>query len=175
MAKTYELIGSVVSTSQPTLTISSIPSTYTDLKVVFTARSDRTNPDRRLWFYFNGSYGGGGPDYGIRAVGGTNTTTAGSYQDNNGSGGNFINGLATNADDGSTFSSGEFYIYKYANTSQYKYFNGVSVLDLNVSAGYLAAHTGSWLNTAAINSVTLSASNYNLMSGSSLQVYGIMG
>jgi hypothetical protein len=166
MAKGPTLIASAAGAGAATVTFSSIPQTYTDLKLVWTARSNRTNADRRFWWYINGTQGG---TYYTRGTTANNGTNGAALQDNNGSGGNWLNGLTVNSDTGSMFSHGEMSIPNYTSSVQ-------KIMWAESAAGKLGTAfmvCASGNVTGPVTSFTFSTSNYSIMSGSTFYLYGI--
>ena len=169
MPSTYTLISSnVLSSSAASITFSAIPSTYTDLVLRWSARSDRsaTNDVMRLrinsdtannysWTYM--SVEGGAPS----------ASTNGSLS--------YIHaGVADAATATSnTFASGELYIPNYLASTK----KPVSIINFqedNITNAQLWCLAGLWQGTAAITSVLLYPNiGPNFVSGSSFYLYGI--
>lgn len=170
MPNTYTLIASsTVSSPTYSVTLSSIPQTYTDLKIVYSLRSDygtahegqirlnsiSTGYSQKL-LYGTGSGTGsaqpGGTDYATWSL----TITGG--------------GATAN-----TFSNGEIYLPNYSSTSIAKSWSADGVTENNATSvvDYLVA--GNNTSTAAITSITFYAwqSFINFVSGSTFYLYGI--
>jgi hypothetical protein len=146
MATTHTFISSVTvgSTSVATLEFTSIPSTYTDLKVVISARNDG-NPGGNLLMGFNG----------------LNTSFSNIFLQSAGSGSlssNVVNQLIADipgtGETSNTFCNVEVYIPNYAN-SVIKSFAGDSVSENNATTAYALFTSGLWSNTAAISSIQI--------------------
>lgn len=171
MANTYELISSfTVSSPSYSVTLSSIPQTFTDLKLVFSTRSDY------------GSAGGSEVEIGYNSV--TSGYTSTMIYSNNGSsvasasssnpfftwGGGMVNGSSTS----NVFGNSEIYFPNYT-TSIQKSASTDSVTENNGTPNFMqiVAHHNS--NTAAITSITLYAwqSFINFVAGSTFYLYGI--
>jgi hypothetical protein len=169
MPSTYTLISSnVLSSSAASVTFSSIPSTYTDLVLRMSARSDRATYTTRYWVLPNGA------------------TTSTSYT--------FINGVGNSTGSASatasklyvsyllganqladTFTNAEVYIPNYAGSTK-KPMSSFGVEENNVASGEveIAATAGLYNSTSAITSLTIGLdSTYNFVSGSSFYLYGI--
>jgi hypothetical protein len=168
MANTMVLISSqILSSAAASVTFSSIPSTYTDLKLVASVRdaaSTSNNGYNRLTF--NGTSTG----YSERFVYG-NGSSAGSS-----TGGSSYLSLSGNSIDSAgntanTFSSFEVYIPNYA-SSNYKSVSSDGVGEDNSTTAYLLLYSGLWSNTAAITSMTIT-SNGNYVTNSAFYLYGI--
>ena len=158
MATTYEVIGTnTFSSASSGITFSSIPATYTDLRLVFTGRSDGYAAVR-----FNGSSSG--------------YTHVGIYSDTGGNGVSQSYGIAGLTTFG--LGTGEpvlatFDIMGYA-TSNHKVC--ITKLSADYNSAQKIAFRGimAWRNTSVINSITFSSGDgaANLVSGT-LTLYGI--
>lgn len=166
MATTYTLISSNVLTgSAASVTFSSIPSTYTDLVLRISARTDRASfPEDYAKIEFNGStsnlssrilYGFGG--------------SSGSTND-----GSMVYGAVNGGSSTSnTFGNAEYYIPSYT-ASQNKPISISSVTENNGTTAVIYEVAGLWSNTSAITSIKLlSYYSANFVSGSSFYLYGI--
>lgn len=137
---------------------SSIPSTYTDLQVLFSLRTSDAALAADINVQFNGNNTGN-----IRYLGGsgsgafTGTTTG--------------NGASANAatSTGSVFSNGNLYIPNYT-VAQNKSFTGDRVTETNGTTIYMTMIAGLWSSTAAINQITLVGS---FVQYSTATLYGI--
>lgn len=171
MANTYTLISSNVLTgSAASVTFSSIPSTYTDLVLRISARTDRAaqnnsyiaikpfNSDTATNYSATRIYGDGATataaretsvDYG--AIGYVPASTATS----------------------STFGNIEIYIPSYL-IAQNKPFSSDAAHENNATTAYRASVAGLWRNTAAITGITIDTlAQGNFIAGSSFYLYGI--
>lgn len=166
----YELIEHrVLSTNASSITFSNIPQTYTDLYLVVSARSTRTDQGPRsvLAVQFNGVTTG----YSYRRLFGIPTLATGS---DNGSGADsFLLGYqSSNATTANTFGNASLYLPNYT-SNQNKSGNSESVGEGNESPVGLAIQSNLWSNTAAITSLTIYDPSYNLMQNSSATLYGV--
>jgi hypothetical protein len=158
MAKTYEPIATntVSGTSTSTITFSSIPSTYTDLILVFQAQVTdayalfRVNGNSSSLYSRTDFYGNGSSAASNR---GTNETTW--YPSTGGS---------------SVTGTGIVHIMNYANTTT----NKTALIRNDVTNGLVDASAWLWRSTAAITSISLAvpAAN-NWIAGSTFTLYGI--
>jgi hypothetical protein len=141
----------------------SIPGTYTDLKIVASLRADNANTDGNVTF--NGStsnltsrqlYGSGS------SVGSSNSASKIlSY------------GLAdASTYTASTFSSVEITVPNYAGSTN-KSVSIDALVENNATAAYQTIVAGLWSNTAAITQVTLKADTGNLAQYSTATLYGV--
>lgn len=157
MPSTYEPIATTTLGSAVTsVTLSSIPSTYTDLILVV----NHTTSTGVGWFMrYNGDTGS---NYSYTYVGG-NGSAAESYRDQNLTYTRVGNSYTTI---GNTI----IQIQNYSNTTT----NKTHLSRTNSSSAFVAAMVGLWRNTAAINSVTLLTGTTDTFSaGSTFTLYGI--
>ena len=164
MANTYEAIATVTVTGATAATIgfTSIPGTYTDLKLVFSTRVD---------------VGGGQNGFYISLNSSTANFTAKQIQGDGSSAASFsITRFAgySNATGGTanTFSNGELYFPNYA-SSNYKSFSGDAAQDNNQTTAYLLLGAHLWSDSAAITSITLTPDTANFVQYSTATLYGI--
>jgi hypothetical protein len=166
MAKAFELIASstVGSGGAANIDFASIPSTYTDLVIKLSARTDRANVDQLFTVGFNGS---------------TANTSSRRLE---GDGSSAASGTATliyaigdgNNSTASTFGNCEIYIPNYANTSYNKSVSIEAVSETNATNVTALLTAGLWSNTAAINSVTLTPNGgQTILQHSTAYLYGI--
>lgn len=147
MATTFELISSVTVGAGGTTEISftSIPSTFTDLQVVYSIRNARTPaPVDNLLIGFNGSYS----SITDRNLYGSGSSAASSSTNPTGG---YANTAGTTSN---TFSNGMIYIPNYLSSS-YKSWSADGVTENNATEAYSVLIAGLWSNTAAITSVQL--------------------
>jgi hypothetical protein len=153
-ANTYELISTnTVTSSVGTYTLSSIPSTYTDLLLsvsLILSLSDYVT------FRLNGDTGA---NYG------------GTYLNGNGSGG-ILSGTVGSFGSGYPYTTGEFHVLNYSNTTTKK-----QVMFRAGGAGSSgSSQIGTCLytnGTAAISSITLLSASALFTAGSTFNLYGI--
>jgi hypothetical protein len=169
MANTYTLINSqTVSSAVTSVTFSSIPQTYTDLKLAISGRSD-----------FGAYYGGGtlryngdtGYNYSFRRLYG-DTATGSTAATATGIENWDVNGAPTTA---SSFGNTQIYIPNYTG-SNYKSCNIDYTVENNSADGINGIVAGLWSNTSAITSVTLLSftfATYYLQQYSTFYLYGI--
>jgi hypothetical protein len=171
MATTYTQIGSTVTVGAggaSSINFSSIPSTYTDLKLIL---STRINVSRTALFVrLNGSSSG----YNYKSIWGYSSAVA-SY---GGSGAAEwqIQYPGSTSDTANTFNSSELYIANYS-SSAYKAASSDTVRENNASGSESAhqvmmAHL--WQNTAAITSIAITVQTGNdFVQYSTASLYGI--
>lgn len=179
MANTYEAIAkSVLTSDTAAVTFSSIPSTFTDLLVVFSIRGDatyETNNGDALAMRINGS---STAQYSVRALRGQGTTVD-SIARTTGNADSFIRtygGVASNSYTANTFSLGKVYIPNYTVAQSKAIYTNVVAENNSATANVIAANAQLWQNTSAITSLeftyTFNASS-KFVSGSSFYLYGI--
>ena len=163
---TYIQIGSTVTVGAggaATITFSSIPSTYTDLQLLISARGTNTN----YWAAL--SLNGSSSNFTLKNVQGTgslaysnaDTTNAYSFHQNS-------SGMTAN-----TFASTSFYIPNYAGSTN-KSISNETVQETNATEAYSELTAMLWSNTAAITSITLtSGGGGNFAQYSTASLYGI--
>jgi len=165
---TYNLIASQVvgSGGASSITFSSIPGTYTDLKVVYSTRTSDSATDKGMFVQFNGDTTSSYTYKFLRgngsAAGSGGTTTTLLYF------GNFPGGGST----ASTFGNGEFYIPNYT-SGNYKSVSADSVSENNATAAWDTLVAGLWSKTNAITSILLYPEGGNFVQYSTFYLYGI--
>lgn len=158
---TYTPIASNVLTSATsTVTFSSIPSTYTDLRLV--ANLNGSSGSISFKATVNGDTG---TNYSSTLLYGTGTSALTARNTN---ANDFLGGYAmTQITQTSLFA---FDFMNYANTTTYK-----SVLSriADNNTGLVLAYVGLWRNTSAINSITINGATSNFSIGCSFTLFGI--
>lgn len=146
------------------ITFSSIPSTYTDLVVKFSAATNRaTNDTFRLTFNGSGSGYSGKILYG-------NGSAAASFSSST----SYISDLSANGTNYSNvFASDEIYIPNYAGNSN-KSMSIDSTTEANAAGSEMTMIAGLWSNTAAITSIKIAPNVGSLIiQYSTAYLYGI--
>ena len=171
MANTFELIASstVGSGGASSITFSSIASSWTDLCVKYSTRTNRSVFVEAIYLEFNGS---GGTAYSDRLLFGTGAAA----QSNSSSSQANINNAgvtAGNTATSNTFGNGEIYIPNYAG-SQNKSTSADSTGENNATDSYMYLNAGLWANSAAITQIKLVPVNGNsFMQYSTAYLYGV--
>jgi hypothetical protein len=173
MATTYELINkSILVSTQTNVEFTLIPSTYTDLKLVASIRTDRTaSAAENIRVQFNSD---------------TSSVYSGRILEGNGSGAfSFANSAQasvmvgygnTDLTTSNTFGNLEMYIPNYLSTTNAKSISSDSVLENNDTTGFgvLAANLWNPASQAAITSIKLFPQlGPNFKINSSFYLYGI--
>jgi hypothetical protein len=170
MPSTYTLISSnVLSSSAASVTFSSISSTYTDLVLRISGRSDDSaNPQGSIRLYINGNTSS---VYSFTRLTG-NGSTAATYTSGSGTELFFTFGLSTAQSTSSTFGSAEIYIPNYAGSTN-KPMSGIQAMETNNPTAFMGATAGLTRITSAITSIEVALNAGNYVSGSSFYLYGI--
>ena len=171
MANTYTLIASstVGAGGASTIVFSSIPSTYTDLKIVHSTRSSASATRAAVSLTFNSITSA---TYDLRRMYGADANQIGSVSGTNDVVGYWSANTAATAT-ANTFSSCEIYIPNYL-SSTYKSIGSEVVVENNsTSEWYDGIYAGLSKNTAAITSITLNSDTGNFVQYSTAYLYGI--
>jgi hypothetical protein len=158
MAVTYEPIASTtLGTASTTITLSSIPSTYTDLKIVLTGRTN-AGAGNAVTIQFNSD---------------TATNYSWTYLSGNGSAASSTRGTAVTSiaagpylTNNENIATGIIDIFSYAG-STYK-----TALIKMTNSSFSRTTIGTWRSTSAITSITLTSSNAMAV-GTIATIYGI--
>lgn len=145
-----------------TITFSSIASSYTDLAIKVSARTDIGSGTTQLYLNLNGS----AANFTGKYVLGTGAAAA------SGSLAQYAGQTETGAYTASTFSSHDIYIPNYAGSTN-KSYSTDAVTENNGTTGYQDLIAGLWSQTAAINQVTLSLASGNFVQYSTAYLYGV--
>ena len=145
MANTYQLISSVTvgGTSVATMAFTSIPQTYTDLKVVISARNDGSPPGNIL-IGFNSSTA----NFTNKFIQGDGATVVSSNV------AQMIGDMDGSGETANTFNNIEVYIPNYT-SSNYKSFSSDSVNENNAATAYQQFTANLWSDTSAITSIQI--------------------
>ena len=167
MANTYELIeAKTLGSAASSITFTSIPGTYTDLLVKFSARSDRSaQPDSPIRLYPNGSSTG----ITLRYIEGNGTSASSGTQAVFGA---YIGEVPASTATASTFGNGEIYIPNYT-SSNHKSIQSDVVTENNTTAVKTQMFAYLWSNTAAITSLQINDGLANFVTNSTFYLYGI--
>jgi hypothetical protein len=165
MANTYTLISATTLTSsQSTVTIGSIPNTYTDLHLVCSLRSDYTSATNNAYAYFNSNDDGRS----IFLYGDGSSASSLNINYNESYTGNINAATSTS----NTFTNYSLYIPNYL-SSNYKSFSQDSVTENNATSAYAWLGARLWEHTAAITSITFRLQFSTYAVGSTFYLYGI--
>lgn len=163
--------GNLVSSSA-TISISSIPATYRDLRLVITVRSDFAATNANLYIRANSDTTAA--NYFSQYVAGTGA--AGVAQENNGSTASITNVNVPGATSPSnTFAGGVYTFHNYASASYVKTVTGIlgHRFTTGASSNVIYTSSGIWNSTAALNAITLALSAGSFVAGTSYTLYGL--
>jgi hypothetical protein len=166
MPSTFTLIAShTIPSATSAYTFSDIPSTYTDLKLVWSVLQT-VNTDAILTF--NGNTSG----YNYRSIFDVNQTSGApdTY------GGNVTTGLILQYfwGSGTTFNAGGMYITNYASATPKAIWTDNTQPNLTANNNFsLVPMSHNWSNTAAITSLTFTPGGGNLAANTQFSLYGI--
>jgi hypothetical protein len=169
MATTYTLISSVTvgSGGAATMSFSSIPSTYTDLKLVVSARStSNADPSTAPWdtFYVTINNQSAASDIYLAGTGSATVSSNDSYV--------YGGAAAGSSSTSSTFGNNEIYFPNYTSTNNKSVsVDGVSENNATAAVTFLVA--GLFTTSTAINTITLTLFNGNFVQYSTAYLYGI--
>lgn len=159
----------VLTGSTASVTFSSLPQAFTSFRVIWSGRSDNASGATYMCVRFNNDSSN---SYLWQINQANNNSLTGSGNSGGTVGQIQIGTIAAATATSGYFGSGEFTIPN-ATGSQYKAPTGYSTSMNATNNGYAGAYGGLWLNTAAITSITLLPLNGNLVTGSSMALYGM--
>jgi hypothetical protein len=165
MANTYIKIGSTVTVGvggAASISFSSIPSTYTDLIVKVSARTDYSAGTVQLLLSLNGSAASFSSRYLLGNGAAASSGTLAQY----------VGQTEPSTYTSSTFSSHDIFIPNYAGSTN-KSYSSDSATENNATTSYADLIAGLWSNTAAITSISLGLSSGNFVQYSTASLYGI--
>lgn len=167
----FESIATATGTgSSGTITFSSIPSTYQHLQIRVMTRSSSTG--RNIQVRFNSDTGSNYAQHNLRGNGST-AAAAGSASTTEIEAG----WIATSADATNVMGVSLIDVHDYASTTKNKTLRAISGLDNNggTTNERIYLYSGLWMNTAAINSISLISNSGNWTTASTFALYGIKG
>jgi hypothetical protein len=164
MALTYVAIATVTvgSGGAATIEFTSIPATYTDLKLVLSGRDNRNETQNGVNISLNGSTAN---FTGIQIQG--SGTQTGSFNI-----ARFVSYNNSTNSTANTFANAEIYFPNYASSNN-KSFSSDAVQENNATAAYTFLSAGLWSNSAAITSITLTPDSASFVQYSTATLYGI--
>lgn len=163
MATTYKLITkNVLASDVASVTLSAIPSTFTDLRLVASVRAGNS----LLYLEFNGTASGYND---CHIEGSTAIMQSYAYASQPSM---ILGAVSTTSQTSNSFGYIEAHIPEYASSRQ-KVLLGVGVQETNSNPAYTVVTAGRWASTAAITSIKLTPGAGNLITGSTFYLYGI--
>ena len=170
MAATYELLASVTLAADASfIEFTSIPSTYDDLIILTSLKSDRANAADSGKITFNNVTTS---TYSARILFGTGSSVSSVSESSLSYMAVYQIATGTTAT-ANTFANGEMYIPNYAGSTA-KSLSATTVTENNSTAAFMAVTAGIWTVTSAITSIKIDqyvASNWK--TGSTAYLYGI--
>lgn len=157
------LYSTTLASAASSVTISGIPSTYRDLRLVINATTNAPGPDD-VAIRFNSD---SGSNYSTVRMAGTGSAATSS----NSSGTTGYIGVAVNSSSSVLITTD---VMDYSATDKQHTFLSRG----NQGDGWVTGHAGRWANTAAITSITVtipSGSTWNYQAGSTFSIFGIVG
>ena len=160
----------VDSAGTSSISFTSIPSGYTDLKLVVSGRASGSFDWHQLYLELNGS-----TSINVRMVQGAGSGTPASYNNSIGECGPILGGSTATAN---TFGSAELYIPNYT-SSVSKSISIEGVSETNATGIYAILSTGTYSTTSPITQVTIkpkdaTATYRNFLQYSTATLYGIL-
>jgi hypothetical protein len=163
MANMELIEAKTLSSNTTTVSFTSIPSTYTDLKVLVSARSTRGSDAENIYIGFNTSTS----SFTMKQIIGEGSGTPASYSLDRLIG--VLNGATAIAN---TFNNLEINIPNYTSSNN-KSFSAYAVQEANQTLAYSQLTAGLWSNSAAINSIEFTVQFTQIAAGSTFYLYGI--
>ena len=149
-------------TAQASIEFTSIPQTYTDLRMVFSLRKSNDN------VVANVLVNGATTSLSERFLFGTGSATGSS------SGSAFNVYVVADGRTANTFGNGEIYVPNYASTTTNKSLSTEATEENNATASFMRIGAGLYASNTAITSLGLSAEGGNFVIGSTMSLYGIL-
>ena len=155
----------VVGSAVPTVTFSSIPATYRNLKLVVTGRTDAAGTDYTVTF--NGDTGA---NYqAVLAFNGSGAGASATFSQNSAA----IGSTASSSAPANQAGVSEIMVYDYAGTTFFKSVTGMTHRLDGVATAYIIWYAATWNSTSAINTIALAAGAGNFVTGSTFTLYGM--
>jgi hypothetical protein len=170
-SSSMESIGTyALTSSQATITFSSIPATFKHLQVRILGRTDVAGGYDNLQIYFNGDTSNAYSRHQFTSDFGTpSSATADPDQPL------FTGTIGGNTNNANVFGFAIIDIVDYSVSGKLKATKAFTGIDFGTN-GYMTQHSGTWNNTAVITSVSLSKqSGTNFVAGSRFALYGLKG
>lgn len=153
------------------ITFNSIPSGYKHLQLRVAVRTNRSGGDDSVSVRFNGDTGSSYTWHGLYGTG----SSVGSQASTSQTAATILGEVLSDTQLANTFTVGIVDILDYTNTSKNTTLRSLNGVDGN-GYGQMRLHSGLWLNTSAITSLTVKPDYGTLfVQHSSLALYGIKG
>ena len=154
----------VGSAGAASITFSNIPATFTDLRLVWSGRTDYAGVTNTMNILLNSA----STTFTLKTVFGDGTTADTQSSSTN----QYVGWIPGSTATASTFGNTELYIPNYTSSNQ-KSFSVDTVTENNATAVYNGLIAGLWSGTSAINSITLNPRDGNWVQYSTFSLYGI--
>jgi len=157
------------------VSFTSIPSIYKHLQLRVMAKHSRTaNTFYNVNIQFNGDTGANYTShylFGNQSAVTASALTSGTFIDRN------LYAISNASVHTSMFGVGIVDIHDYASTTKYKTVRSFTGQDVNGASvnDYISIASGLWSSTSAINRIDLYVASYNLVTGSTFALYGMVG
>ena len=163
MANTFELIASstVGSGGASSITFSGVASTWTDLVLKFSLRTDASLGQDNVKLYING--GTANQYLTTKDIRGNGSAASSS---------NEVMVINGNTATSNTFGNGEIYLPNYAGSTN-KAMSADSVSENNATTAFTFLNALLWSQTSAITSIAIGSATGNLMQYSTAYLYGV--
>jgi hypothetical protein len=160
----FKIADVTVASPQATVTFSSIPQGYTDLKLVISARTNNANTSDTVLLNLNGATTNQSSRrlQGDGSVASSNTYSLTQF---------VVNGNTATA---STFGSAEIYIPNYTSTTANKSLSIESIREGNETTTNTQMWAGLWSSTAAITSIDIAGQGTSFIANSTFTLYGVL-
>lgn len=167
MANTFTLISTttVGAGGAANITFSSVPATFTDVKIVVSGRSSYAASGDSMYLTINGSTTGFTSRY-LYGNTGAGTAASGTLD----RWGGYVDAAT---DTTNTHGSTELYFPNYAGSTN-KSYSIESVYETNAAGIGMIIFAGLWSNTSAITSIVLTPANGSFVQYSTASIYGIL-
>ena len=154
----------VGSAGAASITFSNIPATFTDLRLVWSGRTDYAGVTNTMNILLNSA----STTFTLKTVFGDGTTADTQSSSTN----QYVGWIPGSTATASTFGNTELYIPNYTSSNQ-KSFSVDTVTENNATAVYNGLIAGLWSGTSAISSITLNPRDGNWVQYSTFSLYGI--
>jgi hypothetical protein len=162
----FKITDVTVASPVTSVTFSSIPQGYTDLKLVVSARSDRSSTDDLLNINFNGVSTNQSSRW---MKGDGSSATSGTYSSNL-----YLLWIDAASDTANTFSSNEMYIPNYTSSNS-KSISVDGALENNATLATVSLVAGLWSSSAAITQIDItSVFSAKILANSTFTLYGVL-
>jgi hypothetical protein len=165
----YKIASSELTATASTVTFSSIPQGYTDLKIVMSMRGDAASTYNDTYIQFNND---SAANYSMRRIYGTGSGAASDSLSGGTTFGRVGSSVGSTAT-ASTFSNVEVHIPNYT-SSRAKSFSSDGVTENNGVGAFATLYASLWSGTAAITSITILGLSTTFVAGTTFTLYGIL-